>query len=247
MMEQAITHKFSKGVRRAKERYKTLSILLPVMFIAFLFLSPTTRDNSFATNAGIALLSFVVLGLIFYFTSSITLRKLSELSVSFFPDKFERASREHRETFLWKDVQSTEVLEYPNGEIATIKLILAKRKEVTLFGFEDMEGITKQIEQVLPDGVSIRRKRTKLNWDQPITITFILLLTLAIVLAIQEIGEKAYRFFNVFFFFSCGFYNLVSRPISRAQGAGWKMFETVIGIFLITCSVFLLALELFLK
>jgi hypothetical protein len=246
-MEQGITYKFSKGVRQAKKRYATLSILLPIILIFSLFLSPITRDDSLATKAGIGLFAFVMLGLIFYFTASTALRKLSELSVSIFPDRFERDNRKQKESYFWKDLQRAEILEYPNGEVASLKLIFANRKVVALFGFEDMATATKEIEQEFPNEASVRRKRMKINWEQPIFMILSGLLALAVILAVQEIGERAYRFFNVLFFFSLGFYNLVFRPISQAQGKSWKIFETVMGVILIVCSVSLLVLELFPK
>jgi len=52
-MEQAITYKFSKSILQAKKRYVALSILLLVILSLFLFLSPTTRDESLAAKAGI--------------------------------------------------------------------------------------------------------------------------------------------------------------------------------------------------
>jgi hypothetical protein len=64
-MEQAITYKFSKGILQAKKRYLALSILLPVVLIVFLFLSPTTSDESLAAKAGIGLFLFILIGLIF--------------------------------------------------------------------------------------------------------------------------------------------------------------------------------------
>jgi hypothetical protein len=247
-MEEAIAiYKFSKGIRRGKQRYVILSILLPAILIAFLFLSPTTRDESLASKAGIGLFSFVILGLIFYFTASKTIRKLSELSVHLFPDRLERQGGKQKEVYLWKDVLHAETLEYPNGEITLMKLTFANKKVLTLFGFEDMETATKEIAQYIPDKDLIFHKKAKINWDNPIILTLSSVLILAIILAVQEIGEVAYRFFNVLFFSAFGLYNLIARPISRAQGKGWERFETVIGIFLIVCSVLLLALELFLK
>ncbi len=246
-MEQATAYKFSKGIRRAKNRYVTLAILLPVILVAFLFLSPTTRDKSFAFKAGIGLFSFISIGLIFNFTSSKTLRQLSELSVYIFPDRFERVDSKQREVFFWKDVLHAETVEYPNGEIVLMKLTFANKKVVTLFGFEDMGAATKEIAQYIPNKDLILQKKAKINWDNPIIMILSSILTLAIILAVQEIGEVAYRFFNVLFFSAIGLYSLIARPISRAQGKGWERFETVIGIFLIVGSAYLLALELFLK
>jgi hypothetical protein len=221
-----------------------LSILFPVIFIAFLFLSPTTRDVSFATKAGIGFFVFIILGLIFYVASSITLRKLSELSISIFLDRFERESGKYREIFLWKDVQRVEIREYPNGEIAFIKLALANQQAVTLFGFEDMATVTKQIEAAIPKEASIRRKIMKLNWDQPIIMVLSGLLTLAIILGIQEIGETAYRFFNAFIFFAFGLSILIFKPFSRTQGKGWRIFEVGSGVVLIVVAISNLALAL---
>jgi hypothetical protein len=163
------------------------------------------------------------------------------------PDKIQRVGNKQEEVFFWKDIQDVKVLEYPNGEIASIKLAFANKKIITLFGFDDMVAAEKQITQYISDQSFIHRKRAKINWDNPAIMIFSGILTLALILVIQEIGEKAYHFFNVAFSLAFGLYNLIARPISRAQGKSWEKFETVIGIVLIISSVLLLALELFLK
>jgi hypothetical protein len=246
-MEQATALMFSKGIRQTKKRYVILSILLPVVLIVFLFLSPTVRHASLATKAGVGFFSFVVLGLVFYFTASKTLRKLSELSVYIYSDRLEREDSKQSEVFFWKDLLRAETLEYPNGETVSMKLAFENKKAVTLFGFEDMESAIKQIAQYIPNKDLLIRKKAKINWDNPTIMIIAALLTLAIILAVQEIGEVAYRFFNVLFFSAFGLYNLIARPISRAQGKGWEGFETFLGVALIVCSIFLLALDLFLK
>jgi len=220
---------------------------MPAILIAFLILSPTTRDESLVAKVAISLFVFVILGLILYFAASRALQRLSELSVSMFPDKLERESRKHKEIFSWKDIQRVDILEYPNGEVASVKLTLADKKAINLFGFDDMGTAIEQIEALITDDAIIRKKRMKLDWDRPIIMILTSLLTLAIILGIQEIGEQAYRFFNVVFFFSFGCFNLVFRPISRAQGIGWKLFETIIGSVLIVCSILILAIEIFLR
>jgi uncharacterized integral membrane protein len=142
-------------------------------------------------------------------------------------------------------VLNTEILEYPNGETAGIKLGFVNKKVITLFGFEDMEEATKQIAQYIPDKGSIRRKRAKINWDNPVVMIVSGILTLAIILAVQEIGQVAYQFFNAAFFLVFGLYNLIGRPISRLQGKGWEKFETIISVVLIICSILMLVLTLF--
>jgi len=240
-----MAYKFSKGIRRAKKRYITLSIMLPIILVAFLFLSPTSRDLSPAFKAGIGFFSFILTGLTFYFSASKTLRKLSELSVYIFPERLEREERKQKEIFFWKDILHAEILEYPNGETVEIKLAFANKKAITLFGFEDMETAAKQISQLIPDKGLIRRKRANVNWDNPVIMILSGILSLVIILAIQEIGKEAYQFFNVVLFLALGLYNLIARPISRAQGKGWEKLETIVGIGLIVCSILLLVLELF--
>ena len=244
MMEQAVTYKFSKGIRRAKERYKMLTIFMVVWLLAFLFLNPAIRDENLATKASIGFFTVVVLGLISYITSKFALRKLSELSIAMYPDRFERISRKHIESFLWKDMQRADILAYPNNEIATIKLTFANKQIVNLFGLENMETAARQIEAALPDTASIHRKRMKLNWDHPIVILLTGILALALIIAIQEIGERAFRFYIGLFYFSFGLSFLVSRPISRSQGKGWRGYETFFSILLMVGAVIILVLEL---
>jgi hypothetical protein len=246
-MEKTIAYDFSKGIRQAKKRYIMLSIILPVILIAFSFLSPIGKNLSLTEKAGIGFFSFVTFGLVFYFTASKTLRKLSELSVYIFPDRIERESNKQKEVFFWKDLINAKILEYPNSEIASITLTFERKKKIILFGFEDMGAATRQITQYTSDQSLIHRKKTKINWDNPAIMIFSSILVLVILLAVQGVGEKAYRFFNVLFFFLFGSYNLIARPISSAQGNRRKKFETIIGAVLIICSLFLLALEFFLK
>lgn len=247
-MEQAIAiYKFSKGIRRAKQRYVVLSFLLFIVLIAILFLSPTMRDESLAQKAGIGAISFVVMGLIFYIMTSIAIRKLSELSINLFPDRLEREGGKQKEVFFWKDIVRAEILEYPSGETVSIKMNYVNKKVIILFGFEDMEIAVKQITQFISAKDSILRKRAKINWDNPIIMILSSLLTLALFLAIQEIGETAFRIFEILFIFAFGMYNLIARPISRAQGQRWEIFETAVGVFLILDSVIVFALEFFRK
>src|SRR5574340_1240465 len=86
-MEQTHTYRFSRGIRRAKERYRILAILFPAMLIGYLLLSPTLRGESPAFKAGLGFIILVVLDLVFYFTSARALRRLSELSVLIFSDR----------------------------------------------------------------------------------------------------------------------------------------------------------------
>jgi len=244
-MEQAVTYKFSKGIRQTKKRYVILSILLPVIVTVFLFLSPTTRGESLGFKVGIGFFFFIFIGLLFYFTSSKVLRRLSELSVHISSDKIERESNQQKEVFFWQDLLDVKILEYPNGEILSINLAFRSKKLITLFGFEDMEAAIKQITQYISDQSSIHRKRTKINWDNPTIMIFSIILPSAIILAIQEVGEKAFYFSSVVSSLTFGVYSLISRPISRAQGKGWENFETVIGVTLIICSVLLLAVTVF--
>jgi len=241
-MDQAIAHKYSKGIRQAKKRYVTLSIMLPIILIIFLFLNPTTKDLSPIEIAGIGLFTFVVAGLTFYFSASRVLKGLSKLSVYIFPDKLERIAPENKEEFLWKDLLRVEILKYPNGEIVSINLVFADKKRVTLFGFENMEMAKNQIVQYIPDKGLIHQKQVKINWGNPVSIILTSVITMVIFLAIQESGEKASSIFNFLFSFSLGLYFLIARPISRAQGQSWKKFETIMSVFLIISSIFLLAL-----
>ncbi len=157
-MEQAIAYDFSKGIQRAKKRYITLSILIPILLIAFMFLSPLGEDLSTAEKVGVGFFSIVIIGLVFYFTATKTIRKLSELSIYMFPDRLEREDRKQKETFFWKDIQHAEIMEYPNGETVGIKMIFANKKAIILFGFEDMEAAAKQIAQYIPDKNLLHRK-----------------------------------------------------------------------------------------
>ena len=70
------------------------------------------------------------------------------------------------------------------------------------------------------------------------------LLTVALILGIQEIGESAYRFFNAFFSFSLGLYILIFKPISSARGKGWQIIEIISGVAFIVGAVSNLALAL---
>lgn len=209
------------------------------------FLSPAARDERFVTKAGIALFLFVAMGLISYLISIIVTRKLSELSISMYPDRFERKSRREVEIFFWQDVTRADLLEYPNGEIATIKFTLANKRKVILFGLEDMQTAARQVEGALPAAAAMHRKRMKLNWDHPVFLILTVVVGLALFFAFQEIGERVFRFVSAILFFALGLSNLVFRPISAAQGKGWKPFETFYSILSLFGAVVILALELF--
>jgi len=244
VMEQAITYKFSKGIRQAKKRYVILSITFSIILFAFLFLNPMIKGFSLTARAGAGLYSFIVIGLSFYFSASRVLRKLSELSVYVFPDRLEREGSKQKEVFFWKDILRADILEYPSGETVSVKLKFMNKKVITLFGFEDMEVARKQISQYIPDKSLIHVKRTKVTWDNPAILILSCVLPLVIMLLIQGIGYYANLFFFAIVFFTTGLHTWIARPISIAQGKEWEKFETVMGILLIIFSIFLLAIPL---
>lgn len=244
MTEQTKAYDFSKGIRQAKKRYITLAIIFPILLVAFLLLSPMSKDISPTAMAGIGIFAIIVTGLIFYFSASIALRKLSELSIYIHPDRLERQGKEHKEVFYWKDLVRADIFENPGGETLSIKLAFLNKRGITLFGFEDMETARKQIAQYIPNQDLIHQKRTRINWDNPVVLIFWCILPWVVILAFQKMNLEAYQFFLILFFFGSGLYYLIARPLSTAQGKGWEKLETISGILSIILSIFLLAVEL---
>jgi hypothetical protein len=216
---------------------------LPVALIIFLFLSPINKDLSPAVNVYIGLFSFILIGLIFYFIAPKALRKLSELSVCIYADRLERIAPENREEFFWKDLLRVEISEYPNGEIILIKLTFVDKQIVNLFGFENMEMAANQIAQYLPVKSLIHRKRTKINWDNPLIMIANIVLPLIFILVIQKMGETTYYFFVALFYSAFGLYFLIASPILHTRGKSWRTLEIIIGTMFIVISIFVLILS----
>ena len=244
MLEQITTYKLSKGIRQAKKRYVVISMMMFIILTTHSFLSPVTRHESFSENARIVLFVSIPLGLIIYFTASIGLRKMSELTVTIDGEKIERKGKKHSETFFWKDFLNGKVDEYPNGEISSIRLTFANNNRIILFGFEDMETAIQQITSYIPDQSHMPRKRAKINWDHPVSMIGMGVFAFAFMLILQEMGDKAIHFSVMVSNLGLGLYILFARPMVRVQGKGWKNIEKFFSIFLIIGSVLLLVLLL---
>lgn len=246
MMEQGITYKLSKGIRQTKRRYITLAILLPIILIAYLFLTSMGISLSLNEKIGVGLFSFIVLGSSFYFSSTKALQNLSRISVHIHPDRLERKSRNQTEIFFWKDVSNAEIVELPSGEIATIKLTFANKKTIYLWGFEDMKSAANQIAESIHNKDLIHQKKSKINWGNPIIMILTGILTLAIILAADRMGTKAYYLFVAIFFLSFGLYVIFASPISSAQGKGYRKLELGMGVALLVFAIAILASDLLL-
>ncbi len=202
-MEQVTVYKFTKGIRQAKKRYITLAIILPIVLIAFLLLSPMSKDLPPTVVAGIGIFAFIMEGAIFYISASRALRKIAELSVYIHPDRLERQGKKYKEVFYWKDLVRADFLENPNGETQSIKLSFPNKRAIALHGFEDMEAARHQIAQYLPTQDLIHQKRIRINWDTPAGLLFWSILPLVVILAIQAAGMAAFLFFGAHLLFCC--------------------------------------------
>lgn len=245
-MEQVTAYKFTKGIRQGKKRLVILAIILPILLIAFQFLSPMNKALSPTVRAGIGIYTLVLVGLSFYFSASITLRKLSELSVYIHPDRLERHGKKHKEVFYWKDLVRADILENPKGETQSIKLSFLNKRAIELFGFEDMEAARNQITQYVPSQDLIHQKQIRINWGTPAGLIILLTLPFVVMLAIQAASRMAALYFGLIVSFATGLYILIARPISTVQGKGWGKLEIILGILLVVGSIPLLVIQLLL-
>lgn len=241
-MEEPKVFKFSnKAITEIKQRYLALQILLPIVLIIFLAFSPLFGSITTIPKGaliGIGFFTFVIIEVEFILVSRFMLKRMMELSLALSEEYIVRSWRKSSERIPLEEIQKVVINEKPSGEIAYLDMHYGK-KNIYIHGFDEMSEIAQHIQARMSASAVVKRKKQLTDWNNPLVLVGIGILTVAAILLIQHFGGTAYSAFNIIFSAAVGTLLLTFKPISKSAGKRFEKFEIVMGIFLFICAFLL--------
>lgn len=226
--------KFSEDtIKERRKRIYVMMGMMPVIFSLFYYIF--ARQNGIA-DFGIMIGIFVFV-LVFMIcetliVTSTMLKKLRQMQLIMGSEAFERRGGKFAELVNYSDINFLEVRRGNKGQIIFIK-VKYLNKIINISGFEEMETILKQLTESMPEGQPVKEKQYKINWENPVILIFIMLLTVIVILVIISAGANYYGLFNLLFILAFGLFFLLYKPISRNAGKRFRTFEIIISVIML--------------
>ncbi len=237
-MEQKTTYRFSEGLRKSKRAIYTFMAVLPFFLVAAVLLTPTTRPLDDIIVPILILLIFQEL--LFFSASRLGLARMKKRSISLFADRLERKYGKFKESLFFKDIQTCELIQQPDGKVIAIKLKSNTNKIMLLRGLSDIEAVATQIESQLPNSAVVLRKEEKFDWESPLGIVIRSVAMVAIlILASKVFGENGMFVLTTSVLLGTGGYLLLLRPYSRSISQEYREFEIVFGVIMFIVGLIL--------
>ncbi|MBI5298602.1 MAG: hypothetical protein HY869_24265 [Chloroflexi bacterium] len=237
-MEQKTTYRFSEGLRKSKRATYAFMAGLPFFLVAAILLTPTTRPLDDIIVPMFLLLIFQEL--LTFSASRLGFARMKKRSISLFADRLERKSEKITESLFFKDIQTCELIQQPDGKVIAIKLKSNTNKIMLLRGLSDIEAVATQIESQLPNSAVVLRKEEKFDWESPLGIViFSLAIGVFFILVSNVFGEKGRSALIVSMLSGTGGYLLLLRPYSRSISQEYREFEIVFGVIMFAVGLIL--------
>lgn len=235
-MENLVFNFSNEVIHQRKKRMFLMTFLMIFAMIFFIFYLTDMNDSEDLMIMGIILAIVIPLLVIEVLVlSRFMFKRLRETKLILEEEGFIRISGKYKEGFRYGDIQSIKVVRNKSKNIEMVK-IKTTNKNLNLFGLDDMEAIIQLLKDRLSEGVTIKEKEYKINWNNPFVIIGVMIITVLFLAILMNANMIGYRIFNTFFTLGIGLFFMLYRPISRNAGSRFKLFETILGIVLIFSS-----------
>jgi hypothetical protein len=239
-MDQSKVYRFSeKAIREIKQRYLTVQIILPIILFVFLLFSPITGSvftkQPISTSLKVGLIATVILEVEFLIISRIMLKKMKDSSLNVSDERIVRTWGKSSETIPIEKIVKLVITEKPSGDTYLLDLKFGS-KSIFLYGFDDLEEIAILLQNKISESI-VKRKRQKIDWNSPITLTRIMVATFLTIVVIQAFGPTYYFVFNFGLFFAMSIVLILFKPMSRSFGKRFVIFEIGVAILMMTGSL----------
>lgn len=177
----------------------------------------------------------VFIALEYFLIGFFLFRKLKKSSMKFDENSIVRKSGKNSEFYRYDEVEKVNI-KYKEGNIPEIITIKVARKKVMLCGFSDMEKIADILKEKI-DSSKIIEKNMKIDWNNPLLVVIVFVVTFAVLLVIQNANFTAYDVINKVIMFSLGIYFIIYRPLDRSIGGKLIIGDYILGALLIIMSL----------
>lgn len=236
-MENTVFKYSEKTIKEKKKILIAMGMMIPFIIILTVVVMSVGRGSINVFKLArfiIPCIAFITLEIIL--VSYFIFKKLRSTSLVVSTDGIERIGGKSKEFIKYSDIKNLQIKNDKYGKLLFIKLSTDKRK-VTIYGFDNMEIILKRLKENVAENFNISEKQYKVDWNNPIAVVIIMIVTIGLLLPLMRFNEGAYRVFNMIFPLALSTYFLFYKPISKAAGTRFRIFEIVISGIMILATI----------
>ena len=237
IMENMVFKYSEKTIKERKKILLVMAIMMPVIIILTVIVMSVGKGS-----INVFKLAIIIIPCIIFITLEIILvsyfmfKKLRSTSLVVSTDGIERIGGKSKEFIKYSDIKKFQIKNDKYGKLLFIKLSTDKRK-ITVYGFDNMEDILKILKENVAENFNISEKQYKVDWNSPIAVVIIMIVTIGILLPLMRFNISIYKVFNILFALALSIYFLFYKPISKAAGARFRLFEIVISGIMILGTI----------
>jgi len=224
-----------KAISQRKEILRLLQWLLPIIFVAFVFLLPEMRRNIFQgiMFVGIGTLIFEIE---FYFIWRFITNRMRQIKFSVTPEFIERSANKSVERINFNEIRSLQIVENPTEHLI-VATISSHKAPMTLSGIDDIEILLDQLKNGIVDKSIIHRKTSKFVTYNLTRLIIWMAIAVGVVPLMLYLDKTVFLIFELLLFLFSGLFIIIYRPLTRTLGSSHRILELVMGIVLELCFV----------
>jgi len=236
-MENVVFKYSEKTIKERKKILLVMAIVIPFIVILTAFVMAAGKGS-----INVFKLALIIVPCIVFITLEIILvsyfvfKKLRSTSLVVSTEGIERIGGKSKEFIKYSDIKKFQIKNDKYGKLLFIKLNTDKRK-IIIYGFDNMEIILKSLKENVAENFNISEKQYKVDWNSPIAMVIIMVVTIGILLPLMRFNMNIYKIFNILFPLALSTYFLFYKPISKAAGARFRIFEIVISCIIILATI----------
>jgi putative effector of murein hydrolase len=217
-----------KYITKRKINLLILFILTGVMIMAYpLIMDKGIPYNDYMKIAGV-IVAFI--GLEYLVIAFIIFKKLRKAYLELDDLGLRRVMGKHRRFIYFESISDVKIKRKDdNTEMITIK---EGRRKITIYGYEGLEEIRNSLYSNLSADI-ISDKEMKVDWNNPLLMVIIFLVTFSALMLVQGASFKAYEIVHKLIMFGLAIYFIIFKPLDRSMGGKFARLDIGLGILLI--------------
>lgn len=241
IQKQSTTFTISEEfLKKTKKTYLYMLISMPLGIVAATFLI-TDWDQPYILNILIPVMAAVVvfLEIEILIIGKVMVSKIKKNRLVIDEQGVQRISGKSEQPVSFADLKEIVIRREKDSSIRFIKLTSVSNKKITIFGFEHMDQIAAHLTSHA-SAAAVTEKTYRYNYNSGGAYALIFCATLlACLFLFRQVGMEVYYVFMI----GLGVWFLVFKPISRAQGTRFRLFELICGGLIVVAALLLLLLE----
>ena len=217
-------------IKKTKRTYLCMYIFIPsgifLMSALLLFANGGIDNMALFLGVFIGITAFIEIELLI--VSKMMLKKVKENTLTIGPNFLQRFGKKAEYPIEFQHIQKLYIKKEATGTIAYIN-IQTSAQTIRLCGFENLEEIA-EILKANAVQASIKESQYKLDYNHPAMFALIFFIALFVF---YLFNAKLSIPLNDLVFFGFGIWFLLFKPVSKAQGKRFRLFEIIVGALII--------------